>query len=498
MEAYFNRINKEIFKMTNPNEDYVSRITFTMNPNKTEFHQLYNLNIIEQKNCYNNHSSQTRRDESFIQLPLPISLSKVDFNELFKSYFHKQRIENSFCTEIIKDTVCHKLIHSRLRLEYPPQILKRYYFKHFIQKNHVDISIEFDLLTDCFDEISYELFSIVCHSGDDLNSGHYTSFCKESDNNWYFFDDLNGVRFADLSTTDTHDYLKCSSESYVLFYVRKTDPNEPFPLEKQFSQLSVSQSSNKDEKLIFKIDENNEDKENKLPTKPQFEEIFELNTSFKNISIQQEYESFNCIDEEKDKEDDSNDEEEPEDLCGPENYQIINEIRIFFNNYPDASVSGLLCLNNILQKQIIKENELLEALHIWSDLDDIRILLRQENYFLVKKQIDRFEDLVHFQNDLTYLIDDNKHFIILKCVSKKLFLLNPIKTNPEELSNYIVNSLNGMKKRNEITFTIYEVIKIEGNSSIEINKISLNNEPHDDNYGIYSYVINILTVIINF
>jgi len=35
--------------MTNPNEDYVSRITFTMNPNKTEFHQLYNLNIIEQE-----------------------------------------------------------------------------------------------------------------------------------------------------------------------------------------------------------------------------------------------------------------------------------------------------------------------------------------------------------------------------------------------------------------------------------------------------------------
>ena len=61
---------------------------------------------------------------------------------------------------------------------------------------------------------SYQFVSINCYAGEDLNSGHCICYSKENDNNWYFFDDLNGVKFTDLSATDTDDYQKCL---FVLF-----------------------------------------------------------------------------------------------------------------------------------------------------------------------------------------------------------------------------------------------------------------------------------------
>ena len=97
---------------------------------------------------------QTLLDESLIQLPLPISETSLDFTILLKSHFQKEGIQNSYCTQIIHKTLCNKRIHSRLRLNHPPQILiiqlKRYYFNDFAQKNDVNVSIEFELLTDCF------------------------------------------------------------------------------------------------------------------------------------------------------------------------------------------------------------------------------------------------------------------------------------------------------------------------------------------------------------
>ena len=67
LEAFLNHVNNEILEITNPNENYNS--TLTVNPNKTDFHLLYNLNMIDQKNCFNNHSSQTQKYESLFQLP---------------------------------------------------------------------------------------------------------------------------------------------------------------------------------------------------------------------------------------------------------------------------------------------------------------------------------------------------------------------------------------------------------------------------------------------
>jgi hypothetical protein len=298
--------------------------------------------------------------------------------------------------------------------------------------------------------VTYELYSIVCHS-DTLNFGHYTCFCKENDYNWYFFDDLNGIRFADLSKIHTADYRKCSSTSYVLFFVRKTEQNEPFSIEKQFSQLNGSQSS-------------------KLETPKKARSSSPTMLPFKESS---------------DKDDVDGSDDEKEDFCGPENFKFINNVKIFFNHHSEPTVSGFMCLNNILEKQVFKETEVEEALYIWKTIEDIRNLVSVEKFFLEHINVANFETMLQLPNESIFLIDNNKQFMIIKNIDNKWFLLNPLKTTPEEITHSIVKKMNLMKKNNENIFDIYKVIKIQGNSSIKINKINTDSVPHHADYGFF-------------
>ena len=43
--------------------------------------------------------------------------------------------------------------------------------------------------------------------------------------------------------------------------------------------------------------------------------------------------------------------------------------------------------------------------------------------------------------------------------------------------------MNLMKNHNNSIFAVYKVNKIQGNSSIEINKINMNSSQHNDDYG---------------
>lgn len=60
--------------------------------------------------------------------------------------------------------------------------------------------------------IIYDLRSVICHSGNEITSGHYYSITKCSDNKWYKFDDSN-------VTEESIDNI-CNNESYILFYER--------------------------------------------------------------------------------------------------------------------------------------------------------------------------------------------------------------------------------------------------------------------------------------
>ena len=141
-----------------------------------------------------------------------------------------------------------------------------------------------------------------------------------------------------------------------------------------------------------------------------------------------------------------------------------------------------MCINNIVQKQIFKD-KLDEVLYIWNSLDDIKNMLKKRNFILEEIKLDNFENLKQLQNDSVFLIDNNKHFMVIKNVETKWFLLNPIKRQPEEFTNEIFKTMNLMKNNNNSIFAVYKVIKIQGNSSIEINKINMNSSQHNDDYG---------------
>ena len=64
----------------------------------------------------------------------------------------------------------------------------------------------------------YDLYAINYHHGDGLNTGHYTSSCKNLDNNWYNYNDGNITKYE--NTTNLQTQL-VTNDAYILFYNRK-------------------------------------------------------------------------------------------------------------------------------------------------------------------------------------------------------------------------------------------------------------------------------------
>ena len=83
--------------------------------------------------------------------------------------------------------------------------------------------------------------------------------------------------------------------------------------------------------------------------------------------------------EEDDLEEDDYEEDNNIDLNNPSCYANINGISIFFTKQREDSVSGLLSINNIIEQQKFKEEDVKDALLLWSSIDDLKNLLLQEN-----------------------------------------------------------------------------------------------------------------------
>ena len=60
---------------------------------------------------------------------------------------------------------------------------------------------------------NYELYSVVCHHGDNATGGHYTTYVYHPSDKWIHFDDTN------VSVVPLNHVLK--QQAYLLFYVRK-------------------------------------------------------------------------------------------------------------------------------------------------------------------------------------------------------------------------------------------------------------------------------------
>lgn len=64
------------------------------------------------------------------------------------------------------------------------------------------------------DEYTYDLYAVCNHHGQDLQSGHYTAFCRNPyDTKWYCFDDAK--------VTPVSESQLVSSAAYILFYQRR-------------------------------------------------------------------------------------------------------------------------------------------------------------------------------------------------------------------------------------------------------------------------------------
>jgi hypothetical protein len=117
-------------------------------------------------------------------------------------------------------------------------------------------------------------------------------------------------------------------------------------IENKFFQLSVSESGK------IKTQEKIRSRTTKVLS-PKIDYV--LNCSFKNKSIQEEHciriDEEDNIDQESQEEDSRKDVSDNEDLLNEENFKIDNSIKIFFNRFPEAAVSELFSLNNILKKQ---------------------------------------------------------------------------------------------------------------------------------------------------
>jgi hypothetical protein len=200
--------------------------------------------------------------------------------------------------------------------------------------------------------------------------------------------------------------------------------------------------------------------------------------SFKDLKeIEEEEEG--CIEEEGSI-DDNNEEDDDMDLYNPSCYATIDAISIFFTKKREETVSGLLSVNNIIEQQKFKEEQVIDALLLWSTIDDMKNLLLQENFKLEEIKITNFEVLTkdHTTNLILVSTKDRQYFVI-KRIGGHLFLLDPTREAPEYLSVNLVAFLNVKMIKNP--FTIFKVLK--SNSEIIINHINSSGTVHEEVYG---------------
>jgi hypothetical protein len=66
--------------------------------------------------------------------------------------------------------------------------------------------------------IKWKIHSIICHSGDNLRTGHYYTILNINKNNWILFDDLNIPSFKKIDLDDENIKDKIMEECVIIIY----------------------------------------------------------------------------------------------------------------------------------------------------------------------------------------------------------------------------------------------------------------------------------------
>lgn len=155
--------------------------------------------------------------------PLITLSNKITVDDMMESFQCKEKLEGDnmwFCKE------CNQLQlpSTRINIYRPPKYLiihlKRFKTDHKLktaEKNSIVVDYEinnFDMRRYVIgphkDKAVYDLYGMIQHFGNDVNSGHYIAKCKHFDK-WYEFND---------SKVNKIEYL-INSQAYLLFYKMK-------------------------------------------------------------------------------------------------------------------------------------------------------------------------------------------------------------------------------------------------------------------------------------
>ncbi|XP_027770542.1 ubiquitin carboxyl-terminal hydrolase 20-like [Solanum pennellii] len=166
--------------------------------------------------CNCGHSSITR--EPLIDISLEIEgIDSVP--AAFESFTKIEKIE-FYCKRCKTDGPFEK----QLLVDQAPTVaalhLKRFKNNGLVAQkveNHVSFPLELDILlyTNNInnDEIKYDLYAVIVHSGPSISSGHYYIFIRCAPNEWY--------KFNDEKVDYVQEDLVLAENAYILLYTKK-------------------------------------------------------------------------------------------------------------------------------------------------------------------------------------------------------------------------------------------------------------------------------------
>lgn len=224
IQIFHNALQESSDKITllnillNKYKDTNSFTTFLKKCHKTEYSIIDSLFAIYTKiniiDCENNNILSSNYENFYI---LDLAITKLSIQECLKDHFNnelmnKENDNQYFCD---KDNKLKDVIKCNLIYHCPDYLiiqLKRW--NQNLKKNQRIIHYDMDTLdlNEYLDETSpfkenstYSLFGIINHSGN-VFGGHYFSFIKNFNNNWYEFNDTNVKQINNTKLLSNKNY----------------------------------------------------------------------------------------------------------------------------------------------------------------------------------------------------------------------------------------------------------------------------------------------------
>ncbi|KAK6275149.1 hypothetical protein POUND7_004858 [Theobroma cacao] len=184
---------------------------------------------------------------------LSLEIENVDtLPSALESFTKVEKIEDQgakFRCENCKEEVA---VEKQLMLDQAPSVatfhLKRFKTESgYVEKidKHVFFPLELDLQPYTIvnqssnEELKYQLYAVVKHSGFTPTSGHYVSYIRSSPNTWH--------KLNDSRVTRVEEEVVLSQEAYILFYARRGIPwfSTAIEVQKPCADPGISDSSPK-------------------------------------------------------------------------------------------------------------------------------------------------------------------------------------------------------------------------------------------------------------